>query len=96
MKQKPILRVPKKVSVLGEEWKIDIVKKPINEGKECNGICNPRTKTITLKEGFALSTLWHEVGHLILFTGLAENSEFNANILGKFLEQLSTQIYFKN
>ena len=94
-KSKPQLRLPKKINLLGDTWQIKIVKQPKSDtGENCLGTCDIRTHTITMKPGFQINELTHELSHALLFTQFAQNDEFNANILGKFIEQVMRQIYF--
>ncbi len=87
-----VLFIPKKISILGRDWKIRLNDGYIiHHGKNCNGLACPKSKTITVnkKHKYMLSTMTHEIAHAFIFeSSLMINTEHNTDMLGLLLEDV--------
>ena len=94
---KNTLVLPKKIYILGREWRI-LIKKDIKM-TETLGFCNFEKHTIVIKKGWKdiVNVLSHEVAHAFIFeTQFVKNTEANASVLGLLIEDMMKQVYFKN
>jgi len=63
-------RIPKKISILGTEYKIEYRWRPLVEGVHCDGFCKLEEKKIVLDRALKESkrqVFLHEVLHAVLF-----------------------------
>jgi len=91
-----VYTIPKKITVLGETYKIRVYDKLPVKTPRCRtlGVVNHSTKVIKLiRDDALINTLLHEVGHIVnKKLRLSNDEELIANTLANIMENVFNQI----
>ena len=97
------MKIPEKIILLGEEFKIKQVSKKDLECDKCGedaiGMCMFEKKTIAIaiddEEINPIETLFHELGHYFGQYVDGEKSEAFANTFAKYIQMIIEQLEYK-
>jgi len=84
--------LPKKVSILGQDWRIKVVPESQMEDSTCDGLCHHDKRLIEINETLSpdeqQQVLFHELMHAVMFTTAVGTlvSERNEEIIIRALE----------